>query len=187
MKKLVYAVSALTVVVSGAVELERRGCGWEFECLASDQAAETPEEYETVLTIEGLPAPLTDIQILSAPLILEEPAPNPRAQLLLPVPPVMQEGILKSLQGGWYSAADTRDRFLVDGTTRQSLYDGASAAQERIGVSWHCGSYSGGGSYLRAQSEGGEELCYSIDSLSSDELLLTYMPTGETLHFYRME
>jgi hypothetical protein len=187
MKKLVYAVSALAVVVSGAVELERRECGWEFECLARDLAAETPETYETVLAIEGLPLPLTDIQTLSAPLIFEEPAPGPHAQLLLPVPAVMQEGILSSMQGAWYSARDARDQFMVSGTARSNTYSGADAGEERISVSGRCGSYSGGGSYLRTQPEGGAEACYSIDSVTKSELVLTYMPTGETMHFLRME
>lgn len=187
MKKLVYAVTALTIVVSGAVELERRDCSWEFECLARDLAADKPEEYQTVLAIEGLPAPLTDIQTLSAPLILEDPAPSPRAQLLLPVPAVMQEGILASMQGAWYSADDARDQFTVSGTARHNVYSGSDAGEERISVSGRCGSYSGGGSYLRAQPEGGAEACYSINSVTRDELVMTYMPTGETLHFLRME
>ncbi len=187
MKKHVYAVTALAVVVSGAVEWERRSCGLGLECLAEAPAPENLEEFETVFTMQGLPEPLTDIQLLSAPLTMEAPTANPRAQLLLPVPSVMQEGILKGLQGDWYSAADAQDVFNVEGTTRQSAYAGAGAGEERIGVSWRCGSYSGGGSYLRTLSEAGEEMCYSIDSLSEGDLMLTYMPTGESLHYLRKQ
>lgn len=185
MKKLVYAVSAIAVVAGGAAEWQRRECGGQFDCLARDLTAETPETYETVLLIEGLPAPLTAIQTLSAPLILEEPAPNPRAELLMPVPSVMREGILETMQGAWVSADDAKDQFTVSGTARHNVYSGADAGQERISVTSSCGSHAGGGSYLRALQDGGEEACYAIGSVTSEELVLTYMATGETVHFLR--
>lgn len=187
MKKLYVAAGVAMAVAAGVFMMQKPDCGGHLDCISQVEPLVVSSEFETAMMVDGLPIQLTDIQLLSAPMDMDVRMPAPRAQLLLPVPAVMQEGIMQGLQGGWYSASDVQDRFFIDGSTRTTAYSGSMRVAERISVSGRCGSFSGGGSYLRAQSDGGEELCYGIESITGGDLLLTYMPTGETLHFRRLQ
>lgn len=101
--------------------------------------------------------------------------------------PNHHDRLLKRMQGRWVSAADPGDSFTLSGAVRQVSYRGSAMAPEFVSVQDGCRGTSTAGDFLLARdSERGTSLCYRIQSLSSDELSLIYLPRGTRLVYRRL-
>jgi uncharacterized membrane protein len=114
----------------------------------------------------------------TAEVVLREAGPRPWTQT---------DRMLRVLYGNWYSVDDPASTFLVVGAERHQSYNDTFMHTEYIAIQEWCDDYADGGNYLYVLHEvSGEHSCYGINHLSDQDLELTYLPRGNTLHYRRL-
>lgn len=117
----------------------------------------------------------------------EEKAPS--AQPTEPAPATASNGLPNGLDGRWVSVDDPQSELLIEGTTAEMIYEGEALSTDTIAAVDACDSApdASGATLLEIQPAEGEPLCYSLYRLSETELVLTYLPRGNTLEYRRAD
>ncbi len=94
--------------------------------------------------------------------------------------------MLIALQGSWVSDADENDHFTVAGATRANVYAGIATSNEFFSIGTSCQDYEFDGLALHSwnKDESGG-LCYLVEELTEDRLVLQFLSSGRSLAFHR--
>lgn len=94
--------------------------------------------------------------------------------------------LLLAAQGTWVSVDDTNDSFTVEGATRLNAYVGIGTTREFLSISKQCHNYRHQGFILHSWSkDDAEGLCYQIETITKDSLILHFLPSGRVLRYER--
>ncbi|MEM5516783.1 hypothetical protein WNY37_07465 [Henriciella sp. AS95] len=98
-------------------------------------------------------------------------------------------GLPNGLDGRWVSVDDPQSELLIEGTTAEMIYEGEALSTDTIAAVDACESApdAAGAMLLEMRPAEGEPLCYSLYRLSETELVLTYLPRGNTLEYRRAD
>ncbi|MBE1294984.1 MAG: DUF1036 domain-containing protein [Rhodobacteraceae bacterium] len=103
-------------------------------------------------------------------------------------PWTINDNILNTLQGTWYSVDDPSARFNVLGAELDNSYDDQFTSREYIAIWDSCGTFEGGGPYLwTLEEETGDTACYAIEQITDLELELMYLPRGNILRYRSLD
>ena len=97
-----------------------------------------------------------------------------------------RDAMMALLQGEWVSTDDAATRIAIEGTQRIETYGDQITGTEDIDIVADCQGSGAGGPFLRSVEPGsGDVTCYSIETLTANDLVLSHLPRGNFLAYQK--
>lgn len=95
--------------------------------------------------------------------------------------------LMRDLQGAWYAVDDPASQVTILGSERFWTYDGADSMFDTFRIANQCDGRSGGPYIVSTDPEMGDTLCYSIERLDRQSIVLMYVGSGNFLEYRRLD